>query len=684
MPEGAEEGTAARPASGASAIPGGKIFISYASQDAGIANSLVQALERADIPCWIAPRDVVAGEFYADAIVHAIDAARALVLVLSQSAAASHHILREVERASSKRHPVIALRIDRAPLPAGLEYFLNSSQWLDTADADPSRAFPKLIDATRGALGGAASAAIDFSAKTVSSGTAVQFSKRDRFIAVIAVISLIIAFLAIGKIWWSPRRTESAQRSLAAATGPAAVPTVTPSAFAPPPHSIAVLPFTNLSGDSQQEYFSDGMTEELINALSHVEALQVTARTSSFSFKGQNIDVGTIARKLNVGAILEGSVRRDGGTVRITAQLINAVNGFHMWSENYDRDLKDVLSLQTDIATTVAQQLRVKLLGNEAAKIEVGGTHVPEAYDAYLLGREISRRGGLKNYRQAIVSFRKATELDPGYAAAYANLAIAEANAAGYTDDAAGLDRARIAADRALVLAPQMAGGYRARFLVRRNSLNFPGALADAQRGLALSPNEGRSYNAYGLALATFGRLPEAVEALKKSVELDPLNEADWFNLGICLLANRDFLAARRAFERDVALSPEDDSGYFQLGVVDLLEGRLEDSSADFRRDGDVSMQQLGVALVEHSRGHERRSQQALESLIAKRAGDSAYQIAEGYAWRGDKNMAFEWLERAVRQRDSGLGEIAYDALLIGLRSDSRYDAMLEKLKLSE
>ena len=396
-----------------------------------------------------------------------------------------------------------------------------------------------------------------------------------------------------------------------------------------------MLPFTNLSGDSQQEYFSDGMTEELINALSHVEALQVTARTSSFSFKGQNIDVGTIARKLNVGVLLEGSVRRDGGTVRITAQLINALNGFHMWSENYDRDLKDVLQLQTDIATTVAQQLRAKLLGNEAAKIEVGGTHVPEAYDAYLLGREISRRGGLKNYRQAIVSFRKATELDPGYAAAYANLAIAEANAAGYTDDAAGLERARIAVDKALNLAPQMANGYRSRFLVRRNSLDFPGALADAQRALALSPNEGRSYNAYGLALATFGRLPEAVEALKKSVELDPLNEADWFNLGICLLANRDFLAARRAFERDVALSPEDDAGYFQLGVVDLLEGRLEDSGTDFRRDDDVSMQQLGLALVEHSRGHEQRSQQALESLIAKRAGDSAYQIAEGVcvAW---------------------------------------------------
>ena len=180
--------------------------------------------------------------------------------------------------------------------------------------------------------------------------------------------------------------------------------------------------------------------------------------------------------------------------------------------------LRTFSHLQTDIATAVAQTLRAKLLGNEAAKIEVGGTHVPEAYDAYLLGREIRRRGGLKNYRRAVVSFRRATELDPGYAAAYANLAIAEADAAGYTDDAAGLHRAHIAADRALALAPQMANGYRARFLVRRNSLDFPGALADAQRALELSPDAGRNYNAYGLALATFGRLPEAVEALKNQL----------------------------------------------------------------------------------------------------------------------------------------------------------------------
>jgi adenylate cyclase len=147
-----------------------------------------------------------------------------------------------------------------------------------------------------------------------------------------------------------------------------------------------VLPFTNLSGDVTQEYFSDGITEELIVALSQIDALKVIARTSSFSFKGKDIDIGTMARKLNVAAILEGSVRRSGNKVRIAVQLINATNGFHIWSRDYDRDLNDVLALQTDIATAVTQELQVKLLGNEASKIELGGTRIPAAFDAYLQG----------------------------------------------------------------------------------------------------------------------------------------------------------------------------------------------------------------------------------------------------------------------------------------------------------
>jgi adenylate cyclase len=212
----------------------------------------------------------------------------------------------------------------------------------------------------------------------------------------IELFILVVLFSAAGVVLWFLSSTghEHDGSKVELANSVAAPKPENPisadTAFTPPAHSVAVLPFTNLSGDPQQEYFSDGVSEELINALAHIDALEVSARTSSFSFKGQNVDIGTIARKLNVAAILEGSIRRrSGNTVRVTAQLINTVNGFHMWSQDYNRDLKNILALQTEVATTVAQQMRIKLLGDEAVKIEAGGTHIPQAYDAFLRGQHL-------------------------------------------------------------------------------------------------------------------------------------------------------------------------------------------------------------------------------------------------------------------------------------------------------
>jgi TolB-like protein len=199
-----------------------------------------------------------------------------------------------------------------------------------------------------------------------------------------------------------------------------------PVPFAPSPHSIAVLPFVNMSRDKEQEYFSDGLTEELLNSLAEVNELQVAARTSAFSFKGKDTDIGTIARKLNVASVLEGSVRRSGNTVRVTTQLINAVTGFHLWSHTYDRDLGDVLKLETEIADAVASALKVSLLGEVATKIELGGTRNPAAFDAYLRGRksDMEQRSG-KDVQTAIAAYTEAIGLDPNYALAFANRSLA-------------------------------------------------------------------------------------------------------------------------------------------------------------------------------------------------------------------------------------------------------------------
>ena len=251
-----------------------------------------------------------------------------------------------------------------------------------------------------------------------------------------------------------------------------------------------------MSGDKEQEYFSDGLTEELLNSLAEINELQVAARTSAFSFKGKDTDLGTIARKLNVGAILEGSVRRSGNTVRITAQLINAVTGFHLWSKTYDRDLGDVLKLQTEIAVAVASALKVTLLGNEAAKIELGGTRNPAAFDAYLRGSKAVRSGeGTSSYQSAIAEYTEAIRLDPNYALAFAGRSLALSDYAGEFANGTGIRefsaKAQADARQALKLAPELAEGHLAlaRFLASA-LLDYTHASEAYERAMALAPGD--------------------------------------------------------------------------------------------------------------------------------------------------------------------------------------------------
>jgi TolB-like protein len=315
--------------------PSHDIFLSYASADVATADAVCAGLENAGLTCWLAPRDVAPGAQYADAIVRAINGARALVLVLSRSAVASAHVGKEIERASSKRRPIIALRIDAAPLTPAFEYFLSKSQWIEAPGGAPGAALPKLITAVQRLLQAAGMPA------NTPGGSAPRFEppaplsgwRRPRARLGALVLGGVAVLAAAMRTWLAPH------------TAAPPVPPAPPVAaeFAPPAHSVAVLPFENLSGDRGQDYFSDGLSEELLNSLVTISELHVAARTSSFYFKGSAADTATIARRLNVGALLEGSVRKQATHVRISAQLINAVTGFNMWSKTYDRDLKDVL-----------------------------------------------------------------------------------------------------------------------------------------------------------------------------------------------------------------------------------------------------------------------------------------------------------------------------------------------------
>jgi tetratricopeptide (TPR) repeat protein len=337
--------------------------------------------------------------------------------------------------------------------------------------------------------------------------------------------------------------------------------------------------------------------------------------------------------------------------------------------------------VQDDIAAAVVSSLKIKLL---AIGPDPHRSDSPEAYNQFLLARQLGRRGNLEDIERAVATYRQAIALDPNYAAAYAGLSFSETAIANSTQDAARFMLARDAAEKALELAPQFADAYRARAQLRLETLDFAGARADSETALTLAPGESAVQSLYGAQIAVFGKIPQAITAMKKAIELDPLSGYAWANVGLFQTATDDYPAARQSIERALVISPTADSFHFALGQLDLLQGRFAEAQAEFQKQSAEGNRRMGVAMVEHANGHDKQSQAALKELIAKNAGDMAYQVADVYAWRGEKDKAFEWLERAYQQRDSGLNGIAWDPLLSSLKGDSRFGTLLTKLELSD
>jgi serine/threonine-protein kinase len=336
--------------------------------------------------------------------------------------------------------------------------------------------------------------------------------------------------------------------------------------------------------------------------------------------------------------------------------------------------------VQDEIAAAVVAALRLKL--GSVPQATAQRTTSTEAYNEYLLGRQFHNRG---SRRQEMEAFRRAVALDPHYAAAYANLAIAELYVADQTGDTAGNQRAMEAADKAVALAPGEADNYAARGYLRDTiGWDWSGAQADLAKALALGPGSGVVQRRYALLLASIGRLPEAIEHSKRDTELDPLSNPAWEALGRFLFSNGELGAADEAIRRGLAINPESVLGLNNLGTLQLLDGHAGDAIASFRKIDDAAFRLAGVAMSAYTLGHAAESQQAFDELRAKFAEEAAEQIGEVYAWRGEKDQAFEWLERAYAQRDGGLTQTKYDPLLDSLRSDPRYNAFLRKMKLPE
>jgi tetratricopeptide (TPR) repeat protein len=378
--------------------------------------------------------------------------------------------------------------------------------------------------------------------------------------------------------------------------------------------------------------------------------------------------------------ILEGSVRKSGDRLRVTTQLIRASNGEERWSETYDRELKDVFAVQDEIAAAVVGQLKLKLAPvSQSAALRTSNV---EAYSEYLRGRQF---GNLGDDRRAVEAYRKAIALDPNYVAPYDGLAVAEYQAAADTADAAGYQRAKDAAAKAVELGPDDPDGYAARGFIRyAMTWDWAGAQADFDKAIALDPGDARFQQRYAVVLMTLGRVSEAIAVGKKAIELDPLRSSPWGNLARYLTFTRDFPAAHEAIRRALEISPEDPYELDGLGVLQLVEGKAQDALATFRRSGLEPARLYGIAMAAYTLKEPKASQQALDELIAKHAAEAAYQVADVYAWRGEKAPAFEWLERSYAQQDGGLRGIKYDPLVDLLRGDPRYKALLRKMKLPE
>jgi TolB-like protein/Flp pilus assembly protein TadD len=671
--------------------PTSVVFISYASQDAAVAEALCAALEREGIACWIAPRNVRPGDFYADAIVRGINACPVLVLVLSQAAIDSPHVLREVERASAKKHTVITFRLDAAALPPGLEYFLSASQWIDSGGKNTDRLFPNLIDAVRGRM--APQPKADPESRSLSRRAPKQHSSR-LVLPMAVVVALALAYLVADKFWLSRHARTAPQAATPSSLAQANLlpPTSggTDSAFAPPAHSIAVLPFVNMSGDPKQDYFSDGISEELLNALSQLNDLQVIARTSSFSFKGQDLDVSAIARKLNVGSILEGSVRRAGNTVRITAQLINTVTGFHLWSQTYDRNLTDILKVQSEVATSVAQQLEAKLVANEANKMDVGGTKNAEAYDIYLQGSQllVTTESGEARYRAALALFDQAIVLDPNYAAAYTKRAFtlvciraASVNLENRKHEA---EEAMAAAQHAIALAPGFAEAHLTLAIVLDGGFDFTGAAREYDRALALAPGSARVQGLFSLSAAAMGHFAPAITAAERSVSLDP--QSFWHHLFLARVLNRArrYGDALTAFKEAQALNPASHmieaeiiiDNVLASGQIEQARQQCESPSALLNEDD----RHQCLALAYHASGRQADAEREFAEYRA--LGDSmAYQYAGIYAQWGDNVEALQWLSKAERLRDPGLVDMKVDWQLDPIRNEPQFKAIEARMR---
>jgi TolB-like protein/Tfp pilus assembly protein PilF len=451
--------------------------------------------------------------------------------------------------------------------------------------------------------------------------------------------------------------------------------------------SIAVLPFADMSPAKDQEYFSDGLAEQLINDLAKVSGLKVIGRSSAFQFKGKNEDLRDVGRKLGVANVLEGSVRHEGNHVRITAELIKADDGFELWSQTYDREIKDIFAVQDDIALAATQALQLKLLGGNGQPVASNLRSAnPEAYQAYLQAEYFLGRGQSKeDLGKALAYADTAIKLDEEYAPAWALRASVRNMMAqlGLTDTTEGFRMARDDAERAIALDPTSASGYLA-LAETQISYDWDWDTANTclMKAVALEPGSVDVFRLHSTLSSVLGNLNEAVKLDAQAAALDPLRANLHVNLGYLLYLVGRYDEGQAEQHKALELNPQAAIAHGDLGKILIAESKPRQALAEIEEEPTEWAKLTGRGLGYHALGREQESNTALTGLIAKYHALAAYQIAEVYAYRGESDKSFEWLERAYEQRDPGLPKFNSDPLFKNLRHDPRYSNLLKKMRL--
>jgi TolB-like protein/Flp pilus assembly protein TadD len=657
------------------------VFLSYASQDAGAAQRICEALRAAGIEVWFDQSELRGGDAWDESIRRQIKNCALFIPVVSRHTheRAEGYFRLEWKLAIDRSHLIMANKAFLVPVvidetgddDENVPDKFREVQWTRLPTGETPPAFVERIqrllsgsapDRARTPAGAAASVA-----PAPAEATAPLMRRRQ--LRVVYVVIAAAAVLALG--YFGLERLNGSKPSVAGAA------------------SIAVLPLANVSGEASQQYFSDGISEDLITALSQFPGLKVIGRTSAFQFRDSKEDSRSIGAKLGVAHLLEGSVRRSGDVVRVSAELIDTADGTTQWTERYDRPYEDLFALQDEITRAVAQALRAKLLPGEHATAQSerppGGS--VDAYNALLQGRFHEARHTETDIRAGIEHYTQATQLDPRYALAWSSLSQAWLTLGTSFSDTVRMQpayaQARTTAASALALAPDIAAVHVARGRVLQNAdLDWRGAADEFRRALELAPNDGEAKFYLGNQLATLGQVEKAVELTRQALATDPLR-ANWYNwLAGYLQALNHLDEAERAIRKAIELQPAAASYHTTLAAIEVKRGDAQAAFTAAQQEPEPGWQAVAVALAQQIGGDRAGADAALKTLVDRHADIAAYQIAEVYAIRKDPDNTFAWLDRAWSNRDPGLGNLLYDPFILRYKDDPRFAVFCRKVGL--